>query len=379
MARERKGSIVNRDGKLFARIQFTDENGKRRDITRKVESRAHARQIIRQLLKEAEDCTAKQLDAVNMTFEQLATHYTENYLREAVYIGDKKVSGVRSLVPALTAVRPLVNYFGSRKIRSITYGEIRAYKQKRLQTPTKYGKQRSIACVNKELGQLRRMMRIAVREQWLQRNPLSEGDALISLNDETHRTRILSRAEEARLLAAIDSHPQRAHIKGMVLIALDCSLRRGEIFTLRWFDVALENCTITVRAFNAKTAKSRTVAMTTRVYEWLSRWHESITDENAHVFNVKVTIKTAWAKICRQAGIEDFHFHDARATCITRMIEAGMPHATVMRVSGHSTLSCLFRYIRADTDTVFRAAAALDAYHAQVGETQATAAPELIN
>lgn len=377
MPRERKGSILNRDGKLYARIQFTDENGKRRDITRKADSRAHARQIIRQLLKEIESSTPKQLDAVNMTFRELADHYTNNYLHEAIYVGDKKVSGVRSLVPTLTVVRPLVEHFGPRKLRSITYGEIRAYKQKRLQTPTRYGKQRSIACVNKELGQLRRMMRIAVREQWLQRNPFSEGDALISLNAETHRTRILSRAEETRLLAAIDSHPQRAHIKGLVLIALDCSLRRGELFTLKWHDVDFEGRTITVRAFNSKTAKSRTVAMTTRVYEWLSLRREYAADETALVFGVKVTIKTSWKNICREAGVEDFHFHDARATCITRMIEAGIPHAVVMRVSGHNTLSCLYRYIRADYDTVFRAASALDAFHAQ--DVQNGEASEMLN
>ena len=325
MPRERKGSILNRDGKLYARVQFTDENGKRRDITRKAESRTHARQIIRQLLKEIESSTAKQLDAVNMTFSELAEHYIKNYLHQATYVGDKKVSGVRSLIPALTVVRPLVEHFGSRKLRSLTYGEIRAYKQKRLQTPTKYGKQRSIACVNKELGQLRRMMRIAAREQWLQRNPFSEGDALISLSDETQRTRILSREEEARLFAAIDSHPQRGHIKGMALIALDCALRRGEIFTLKWHDVDLEGRTITVRAFNSKTAKSRTVAMTTRVYNWLSGWHENVTDENKRVFSVKVTIKTAWTKICRIAAVLDFRFHDCRHTAITRMIRAGMP------------------------------------------------------
>ncbi|HWT01587.1 MAG TPA: site-specific integrase [Pyrinomonadaceae bacterium] len=314
-----------------------------------------------------------------MTFADLAKHYLEHYLQPASYVGGRKVSGLRSLVTARTVIKPLVEHFGGHKLKAITYGQIRSYKKMRLETPTRRGGQRTIATINRELGQLRRMFRIAVREQWMPRNVFSEGDALISLNDENHRTRILSRVEEARLLAAIDSYPQRAHIKGLVLIALDCSLRRGELFTLKWSDVDLESRTITVRAFNAKTAKSRTVAMTIRVYEWLLRWRENVTDENSHVFNVKVTIKTAWTKICREAGIEDFHFHDCRATCITRMIEAGMPHATVMRVSGHSTLSCVFRYIRADNDTVFRAASALEAYLAQSAEVQATAVLQLIN
>ncbi|MBD0369772.1 MAG: tyrosine-type recombinase/integrase [Pyrinomonadaceae bacterium] len=378
MPRERKGSIVTKDGKLYARVRFKDENGKARDIWKKADSRTDARKIIRQILREIEALTPKQLDAANMTFAELASHYLEYYLQPAVYVGDKKVSGVRSLVTARTVVKPLVAHFGSHRLKSITYGQIRSYKQMRLQTPTRQGGQRSIASINRELGQLRRMFRIAVREQWMPRNPFSEGDALISLNDENQRTRILSFDEEARLLAAIDKYPQRTHIKGMVLIALDCALRRGEIFTLRWSDIDFESRTITLRAFNCKTARSRVVAMTSRVYLWLLRWRENMAGENIQVFNVKVTIKTAWTKICCEAGIDDFHFHDCRATCITRMLRAGLSVPEVSRISGHSTLTAFYRYARVNEETQFRAASALDAYLAQSAATQATST-ELIH
>lgn len=76
MARERKGSVVNRDGKLYARVQSTDESGKRRDITRKAENRTHARQIIRQLLREIENLAPKQLDSAQLTFAELAASYS---------------------------------------------------------------------------------------------------------------------------------------------------------------------------------------------------------------------------------------------------------------------------------------------------------------
>jgi len=54
MARERKGSVVTRGGKLYARIRFKDENGKQRDLWRKADNRTHARELIRQLLTEIE-------------------------------------------------------------------------------------------------------------------------------------------------------------------------------------------------------------------------------------------------------------------------------------------------------------------------------------
>jgi integrase len=361
MGRERKGTILERNNKIYARVRFKDENGKQRDLWRVAENKADARKKIKELVKESESLSAKELDSANMTLNELADYYIKNYLHKAVYIGDKKVSGVRGVTEAICAVKPLKEYFGTRKIKTITDGDIRTYKQFRLSTPTKYGNQRAIATVNKELNKLKRMFNIAVREQWLSRNVFSNGESLIS--QEEHRTRVLSIDEEKRLLVAIESNPRRSHIKGIVLIGLDCALRRGEIFSLKWSDVDFVARTITVRAFNAKTARKRTTAMTKRVYaELYLLWENSIKDENELVFGVSVTIKTAWKKICREADIEDFHFHDTRHTAITRMIRAGLPPVEIMKVSGHSTLSAFNIYANLESDAIFRAANALDNY-----------------
>ena|ERR1700759_298971 len=88
MPRERKGSIVQRNGSLFARIRFKDENGKPRDIWRKADSRTHARELIRRLINEVESAGTRQIDAADMTFAELAEHYVQNYLHEAVYVGE---------------------------------------------------------------------------------------------------------------------------------------------------------------------------------------------------------------------------------------------------------------------------------------------------
>src|SRR5207237_3150738 len=135
---------------------------------------------------------------------------------------------------------------------------------------------------------------------------------------------------------------------------------------LLWSDISLDRRTITVRAFNSKTARSRTVAMTTRVYAWLSAWREaSPKDNDGQVFQVRTSIKTAFDKALKAARITGFHFHDTRATAISRMIQAGMPPAEVMRVSGHSTLRAFYVYVRADLDTAYRAASALDEFLAR--------------
>jgi integrase len=366
VAQERKGSIRKRDGKLYARVQFTDENGRKREMWRRAEHRTHARQLIREMLKEVESSTAEMLDAAHLTFAELAEFYETHYLKPAEYVHGRKVAGVRSVIPAQMAVNALKAYFGNRRVRSITYGELSAYRALRLKTPTMHGRQRTIAAVNRELEKLRRMFFVAIQQGWLTESPFRRGKSLISHAEENQRERVLSKDEELRLLAAIDAEPQRAHLKGVLLLALDCALRRGEILTLQWSDVNFERRTITVRAFNAKTARSRTVALTVRAYtELLKRWEASAQDSNALLFGGIKSVRTSFAKARKAAGVADFRLHDCRHTAITRMINAGLPPVAVMRVSGHATLSCLYRYSNLDSDAVFRAAAALDAYNAE--------------
>ncbi len=365
MSRERKGSVVERDKKLYARVQFTDENGRKRDLWRKAENRTHAKEIIRRLLREVEDAGAQAVDAARITFAQLADYYLEQFMVEARYANGIKISGLRSLVTPKCQLQTLKEYFGKKRLRELSYGDIRAFKATRLRTPTRDGRQRAIASVNRELALLRRMLSVAVRQQWLQRNPFGCGESLISSAAEVKRERFLSRTEEERLFAAIDAEPKRAHLKGIVLVALDCGLRRGEITTLKWSDLDLESRTITVRAFNAKTAKSRTVAMTIRLYGCISKLQESSRISDSLVFGGIKDVKRSFTSACRRAGIQDFRFHDCRATAITRMLGAGIPITEVMRISGHSTLTAFAIYARADLGTAFRAAAALDAYNAE--------------
>jgi integrase len=182
-------------------------------------------------------------------------------------------------------------------------------------------------------------------------------------------------------LAAIEAEPLREHLRGILLIALDCALRRGEILTLTWGDVDFNRRTITVRAFNAKTARARTVAMTRRVHEDLTaRYYAASAGTTERVFQIKSGVKRSFGSACRAAGVEDFRLHDCRHTAITRMIRAGIPPVEVMRVSGHSTMSAFYRYANLEADTIFRAAAALDDLNAAASaDTTATTSAELVN
>lgn len=360
MPRQKSGSIVTKNGKLYARIRFVDETGKKRDLWKSVSSKAEAKKKIKELIKENETKSANQLDASRMTFNQLADYYQSTYLHEAVYVNERKISGLRDIRPILSELKALRSYFGTRFIQQITHSEVSRFKLERLKTPTKHKRQRTITSVNRELQRLRRIFNIAVKEDWIKKSPFANGDTLVSMADETKRDRILSFEEEAKLLSLIDSEPKRIHLKGIVLVALDCAFRRGEILTLCRKDCNFTNKTITIRAFNSKTAKARKVGMTTRVYEWLYEYCKDLEDDE--IIFPYVSFKTAWNKVTAKANIDGLRFHDLRHTAISRFIKSGLSPTEAMRISGHTTLTCFYRYVNSDDETVFRVANILDSY-----------------
>ena len=229
MARNRKGSIVERDKRVYARVQFVGNDGRKRDVWRKADNRKHARELIKKLLREIDDYGEKQFDAAQMTFTDLCDYYSQRYCKPAEYVEDRKVDGLRDWKHVRAFLRIFREHFGKKRLREITYGDIRAFRATRLQTPTQYKRQRTITTVNRELSCLRRLLNIAARESWINKNPFACGDPLISFTAERTRERILTPAEERRLLTACDGS-QRKHLRPILICALDTGMRQGEIF-----------------------------------------------------------------------------------------------------------------------------------------------------
>jgi integrase len=385
-----KGSVNTR---ILARVGHTDDQGKRRDIIRVASSRTDARDKLKDILDDLEDRDGKTIDAARMTFADLAKHFETHYLKEAEYIEGRKVEGVRSLKPAQAAVNALKQYFGKRRLQSLSYGDIRSYRAARLKEPTRgdlarhkraleqdrkaeLQVTRTIAAVNRELSKLRRMLNIALREGWIKQNPFAAGESLISLADERKRERILTRDEERRLLDACTAH--REHLRPILICAIDSGMRRGEILSLKWRDVDFEDGLICIQAFNTKTMKERQVSMTARLARELETlWEQSPKDERQRVFGIVNNVKRSFTTARNAAGLSDVRFHDLRHTHATRLVGAHIPLSEVGRVLGHTQPSTTYRYVNANVETARRASAALDAFNAENETT--LRAPDVLN
>src|SRR5262245_11773304 len=181
------------------------------------------------------------------------------------YRNDKKIAGLRSHDKTAFRVAALIAHFGKMRIRSITPGAILRFKEDRLNTKTKNGKERSIATVNRELEILRAILRYAKSEGLIDRSPFENvSTPLISKADETKSDRILSRGEKERLLI-VCGDPVRAHLRPLIIAAPDTGCRKGVLLSLTWKDVNFESGVIRVRTMTTKTLTERFVPISERL------------------------------------------------------------------------------------------------------------------
>ncbi len=270
------------DGKWFARIQGTTPDGKRIDRTRFGRDEAHANELLAQLIAETAGTTGPTTNdpspanttagTTTTTFKAVADAYSAHKVHPATYRNDRKVSGLRSVRTVKLRIKTLVDYFGDTDISRITPATVDRFKIERLNTPTRDGKERSITSVNRELEQLRAILRYARNEGHISASPFERASTpLISKADEVKRTRILTPDEETRLLAACQK-PTRAHLYPLVIAALDTGARKGELLAVRWSDVSMERMAITLRAMTTKTLKTRSVPLSDRLAVALHQW-----------------------------------------------------------------------------------------------------------
>jgi integrase len=351
----------------WARLVYTDEaTGKRRDRQRRAESHAHAKELAEQLAKDFDQTAGRSIDAERMTFAELADYCEKHYYKAAQYHDERKVAGVRGLATAKGQIKVLREYFGEKRLRRITYADLRDFRAARLQTKSdRTDRNLSIATVNRELSTARRMFNVAVTEGWIIRNPFNAGPPLISTADERRRERILTADEEKGLLLAC-AERQRAHLRPLVIAALDTGMRKGELLKLRWSQVDLGARVIHVRAFHTKTMTARDVPISQRLHAELQRlWDISPKDGEGLVFGIRDNVRMAFDSARTDAELSDVRFHDLRHTAATRLVQRGLSLAEVGRILGHSQPITTYRYVNPDETTIRKAAEAMDAYHAE--------------
>lgn len=129
-------------------------------------------------------------------------------------------------------------------------------------------------------------------------------------------------------------------IRQYVYLAIETSMRRGELLSLRWDQVDLKKATAWLS--DTKNGESRAVPLSTKARSLLEA--QQNIDLNK-VFTITYSqLRKGWEKVCNEAGLDDLRIHDLRHEATSRFFEKGLNVIEAASITGHKSLTMLKRY-----------------------------------
>jgi integrase len=124
---------------------------------------------------------------------------------------------------------------------------------------------------------------------------LESGDRLVATARDTKRLDDLEKKYGDRVRAVLlPPLPHFGdHLTPAVLLSINTGLRLGELLKLRWENVQLDRCWLTVEGREAKSRQTRHVPLNVEAVNVLTQWREQ-SGSQGRVFNVSLSFKTAW-------------------------------------------------------------------------------------
>jgi integrase len=275
----------------------------------------------------------------DVTFSQAAREYLDLYA----------IPHNKSPQRAKEAIEVLKREFGGMLLTQITPFTIEAWKAKRLAGTYRGHGQKSApkpvqpATVNRELNVLSAILAKQVEWKKLVESPARQ---VPRLKVENTRTRILSEAEEDRLLAALPLQARR-----ITQVALLTGARIGEVLGLTWDEVTATELTFR----HTKNGTARSVPMTETLRQLLA----TVRRRGTFVFMSRPGrrrptatrytpngFRHTFRRAVERAGLDGDKVtpHTLRHTVLSRMVAAGHDDFTVMSISGHRSTRMLQRY-----------------------------------
>ncbi|GAA2053350.1 site-specific integrase [Streptomyces cheonanensis] len=386
-----EGSITRRkDGTYHGRVYVTTTSGTRKRVSVYGKTREEVRAKVTEL-QAAEAKGVPQPDT-NMTLENYLVYWLARVIkvnrRPKTYQGYESVVRVH-LVPGL----------GKKKIRTLRAAEVRTW----LAGVTaecqccKHGWDAERAtpeccaageCCGRRLSRrmvqsihavLRNALQNAVREELIVRNVAQ----LVQVPTPAYDTGKGLSVADARLLL---KEAREDRLYALYVLALAMGMRRGELLGLRWESVNLERGSLIVERslqrvdgrltlVRPKTRSSvRTVPLPPLVVKALEEHQERQKQERAAlaedawtetglVFTSRVgtalepdNLRRSWHPLRKRLGLDDLRFHDLRHSCVTLLLDLGVPPHIVQQIAGHSDHSVTMQvYAHASLDEMRKA------------------------
>ncbi len=350
----RVASIVQREsGKWQAKVRRKGGRIASRTFTSKTLAQAWAREQEVQIERGAwVDATV----ARRTTLGRLLIDYTEH------------VASKRASPSELGRLARFSEDLGSYSLDALTPSVLIRWRDERLKAVAP-------GTVAREMGVLGSVLTWARKERLipLPQNPVA---AVASPSVSDARDRRLVKDEEARLIAAMGDHAapsggqrrsgnyrvgaRQVRLKPFFLLALETAMRQGEILSLEWESIDLDEQTAYLPT--TKNGESRTVPLSRKAVSILAEMKGECEIPSGKVFKLTPdALKKAWTRAtkrarltyeqeCSAAGVKpdnrlkDLRFHDLRHEATSRLADKLPNLVELASVTGHKDLRMLRRY-----------------------------------
>jgi integrase len=233
-------------------------------------------------------------------------------------------------------------------ISEVTTADLAVWRDARL-------KQVSPGSVQREIGTLRNVWSVAIRE-WQWTPEPSPWRGLRMPGENPARTRLYGWREIRRILRRCGYITGIAPQTGLqavgwaFLVSLRTAMRAGEILGLTRDSVDLQRRVVTLATHKTVKAVGRRQVPLTPAGARLLGVLAAATDDRLLDLS-SASLDALFRKVTKQVLVADAHFHDARGTALTHMARR-MDVMTLARISGHKDLSlimaCYYREGAAD-------------------------------
>jgi len=312
-----------------------------------------AQQIYEKTKVQVAEGKFKVADKQDMPFDRLVETFLEKHSRveKRSYMTDESYS------------KGLIEYFGKKPIRTITPLDIKNWREWRTGQITMRRTPVTKATMNRQLTLLKTIFNMAVEWGFLENSP---AEKIKPLKGESKRMRFLTNEEISRL---VDS--AKGYMKPLIIAAICTAMRRGELFGLKWSEVDLEHGFI--RLIKTKNSEPRDVPISGYLSETLKNLKTR--QRSDYVFcqkNGKMMSHTPFLfkSALKEAGIEDFRFHDLRHTAASLYASGGCDIITLQHLLGHKCLAMTQRYAHLMPEKHEKSRRIMDDLWSRIGDTK---------
>ena len=331
---EHDGVVYRREGSKFWWICYRDRAGKRQRESTFTEDWQEAQKMLRTRL-EARDGNVLQVvrKGESLSFGEWADFFLENYSKPPV-----RQPGTHSA--NLRCVQHLKKAFATRRLIDVGPDEIELYLRERLRQRVKIrlGKgyrERGLlkaTTVHQEMRVLRRMLNVAVRKRLLTSNPCAMVEFPVTLKG-LFRPHYVTWSEQQQI-----ENNAMPHLRNAIRIIAETGLRvKKELLPMKKDQIDFLNAVLWIP--DSKTPNGVAEIPLTKLALEAFQNQIAISGNREFLFPSDLnqeghlrSLRTAWRKALKRAGIPYFRLYDLRSTYATRLSAGGVADEWVIQM-----------------------------------------------